>query len=641
MDCPDLDQVFSELAFSPMTLAFEETEPVSLERQRSLFSSLQESLRRAEQQCSSEAFQGDEKILHELWKCRSQYMLPAAEILANGSRKAPWRILYGQAGVLDFFLQLVASTEIIDDDLIFHSLRLVGNSCADTNENREILIRNNYFSAIVRHLTNEKLIQVAIPVLYNICIEFEPAQSQLAANRIVYILLTLLRQNAFAKHQALLDYVYELIEMVGEQEQGIALSPDATILLILDLLNDEVAISSPAHFTSLVTCLGTYLSNKRFQTVCLSHDLVATLLSVLERSLSFKDDEFSKEDIHALAQARLKINQTLAEISALPLFAEIYPLDSPLVGRLKTWLTSMEGQLQICSCVVLGNLARSDAVCEEMVNKHDIHKALILLLKSEARGAVLHSALGFLKNLAIAGNNKLRLGEAGLIAAVSGLWQYETVPQVQFIAISITRQVIISSVGNIARLLEDAPGTEKEFGPERKTYFSMLLVLFEKTDSTPIKTEIGRTVASICRTLIPKVREKDAVAEDLLKRTFKLHVETPLPVGAMVTQSQWPVVRSEGWFTLALMASTQDGLAAVSKCIEKMSVLPVFEEVFATDPTDSTEAENMQLNKDCGNIIVFLQELLKGDQYILPDSLRSAVQGLMDRHASRHLQLTN
>ncbi|PYI31412.1 ubiquinone biosynthesis protein [Aspergillus indologenus CBS 114.80] len=472
--------MFSTLTLSPMGLVVQESEPVPLEDQQSLLTSLQESLKKAEERCTIEAFIDDEKILYKLWKCRSRYMLPAAEALANGSRNAPWRILYGQAGILDFFLRLVASKEAIEDELLLHSLRLVGNSCADTNENREILVKNNYTSAIIRHLANPKLIQVAIPVLYNICIDFEPAQSQIAANKIVYIFLRLLKDNAFAKHPALLDYFYELIDL---------------------------------------GC--------------------------------------SKEDMHALAQARLKINQTLAEVSALPLFAELYPLDSDL------------DQLQICSCVVLGNLARSDAVCEEMVEKLNIHKALISLLKSEARGAVLHSVLGFLKNLAIAGNNKARLGEAGLIPAVSGLWQYETVPQVQFVATSITRQVIISS----------AP-----------TYLSLLLALFEKTDSAPIKTEIGRIVASICRTLVPRVREKDSGAEALLRKTFELHDDISLPV----------VVRSEGWFTLALMASTQGGLIVASKLL-------------AADSTDSTEADNLQLNKDRGNIIVLMQELLKSD----------------------------
>jgi len=45
---------------------------------------------------------------------------------------ASWRAPYGQSGILKFFLEVIASTEEIDTDLLLHSLRLVGNSCADT-----------------------------------------------------------------------------------------------------------------------------------------------------------------------------------------------------------------------------------------------------------------------------------------------------------------------------------------------------------------------------------------------------------------------------------------------------------------------------------------------------------------------------
>lgn len=44
---------------------------------------------------------------------------------------ASWRSPYGQTGILDFFLR-VAATEDVENDIMLHSLRLIGNSCADT-----------------------------------------------------------------------------------------------------------------------------------------------------------------------------------------------------------------------------------------------------------------------------------------------------------------------------------------------------------------------------------------------------------------------------------------------------------------------------------------------------------------------------
>jgi hypothetical protein len=265
---------------------------------------------------------------------------------------------------------------------------------------------------------------------------------------------------------------------------------------------------------------------------------------------------------------------------------------------------------------------------------------LISILRSDARGAVLHSALGILKNLAIAGDNRQCLGDAGIVPAVSRLWGYETVPQVQFAATSIVRQAIISSTANISRLLEFAP-TGQDSSTSQQTYLSSLLSLCEKTDSTPIKTEVGRIIASICRTLVPKSREADSEASTLLERLFTMHEDVALPVGAMIAQSQWPVVRSEGWFALALMASSKHGTAAVNNCLQKLDLYPLLEETMSTPVSDSAdEADKSKAAKDRDNIVVLIQELLKNDSNALPASQRATLERLMHSHVSQHLQGT-
>jgi hypothetical protein len=367
-----------------------------------------------------------------------------------------------------------------------------------------------------------------------------------------------------------------------------------------------------------VNSLAAYLDKERFQNACISNGMVEDVLFVLRRSFSIEIDETSKEEVSGIAQIRLKINQALGEVSASSLFAENYRLDSALAQTLKSWIVADEEQLQICACVMLGNLARSDEVCQVMVRNLKIHEELISVLESGSRGSVLHSVLGFLKNLAIAGDNRVSLAEAGIIPAVSRLWAFESVPQVQFMAASIARQVTISSMDNIARLL--APLSEDPDSPAHKrTYLSLLLSLFEKTDSAPIKTEIGRTVASICRTVTPKAREGDEAAKSLLEKLYTLHEGVARPVGAMITQTQWPVVRSEGWFALALMANNQSGCVAVVNCLHNEEVAMLLKktlngEVSASDASDeSSKPDETQVTKDRDNVFVLVQELLKNE----------------------------
>ncbi|UDD64783.1 hypothetical protein AFCA_011992 [Aspergillus flavus] len=608
-ECPSLDEIISSLVPMPPALAPGVSMPLSLEEQRTLFDTLQEALNMAKTRyqtsLTAEAegdypsfkqvnvlFEGLQDILYRLWTCRSSFMVQAAEALANGSRNPLWRLPYGQSGVLTFFLQLIASKEDVGTGLLLHALRLIGNSCADTDENRTIVVKGNYTSAIIQHLLNPELIKIVIPVIYNICIDFEPAQSQLAASKIVYILLKLLREDSFKDNESLLNFVYELIELTAEQEQGIEVSPDETISLLIDLAVNKGIAHTPSRFSCIATCSMAYLDNGRFQKICITRYMVADILSMLSKSLAFDAGWPSNE--------------------------------------------RTEDQLQICSCVMLGNLARSDEVCQAMVQDLNIHRDLISIVKSDAKGAVLYAALGFLKNLAIAGDNRLHLGRAGIIPAVSQLWEYETVPQVQFAATSIVRQVIIASVENVSHLLENFPGDE-----DHRTYLSQLLLLFEKTDSTPIRTEIGRIIASICRTLIPKSREQDEEADAILKRLFGIHSGIAFPLGAMISQTQWPVVRSEGWFALALMASSQPGSGTALECLEKMDLFPTLEQSLSAESLGSAdEANKLQLIKDRDNIIVLIQEILKQDPIQLSDSAKNTLRGLLNSQVLRNLDST-
>lgn len=45
----------------------------------------------------------------------------------------------------------------------------------------------------------------------------EPGQTQAAENRIVYVLLKLIKDGVLSENEALLDFAYELLELAAEQ----------------------------------------------------------------------------------------------------------------------------------------------------------------------------------------------------------------------------------------------------------------------------------------------------------------------------------------------------------------------------------------------------------------------------------------
>ena len=87
--CPSVEQILSEsLTALPPCLPAGGTETLQAEEQEKLFHSLQEASRNFKEgdEASVEALKTARTILGRLWECNSDYLVQAANDLANGSR---------------------------------------------------------------------------------------------------------------------------------------------------------------------------------------------------------------------------------------------------------------------------------------------------------------------------------------------------------------------------------------------------------------------------------------------------------------------------------------------------------------------------------------------------------------------------
>lgn len=303
------------------------------------------------------------------------------------------------------------------------------------------------------------------------------------------------------------------------------------------------------------------------------------------------DPESSDEDAKALVAMRSNMNQVLSDVSALPEFAATYPVTSAFTGNLRRWLSSQRVQLQVCACIILGNIARSDAACEEFVHKSQIHKPLIAILETANDSQILHAALGFLKNLALPPKNKVIIGDADIINILPRLWQMETLPQIQYSSISLTRQLAIQTFPNVRRLcvhLSDDPDSPAY----ERSRLSILIAIFKRTDAEPVKMEIARLITAICRAFTAThPHHSDDFEERHRKTFFGRHPDIGRPIAFMVSQTKWPVVRSEGWFVMALLARSPEGASCVSDLMHDMSVFqPLVETLTGKGLIDSTSS---------------------------------------------------
>ncbi|KAH0537223.1 hypothetical protein FGG08_005965 [Glutinoglossum americanum] len=664
-----------------------------------------------------DALRGVRNILDQMWWSESEFMTKAAEVLADGSRDPEWRIPYGEAGVLDFFLRVVA-TEGVEHNLMYHSLRLVGNSCADTetDANRARVVSQNYTLSIIKQLRDLNLAKIVVPVIYNVCVDYgmpppsswirslaesvrEPAQQQAANNGLNNELINLLCDRRFleAGGRNVVGYASRLIELIVSLPNGTNMSPENAVETLFGLTADPD--TDLEDFLTLISSAVAHLSDVRFQRYMIAQRSLEKPLSILVESysrFSQSDDlvpsisslDISSltprpevpEDEKLLSRMRFNLIESLSEISSIPEFAPTYPLDSPLIGSLRMWLTVPHTQLQVCACVMLGNLARSDDICWTMVHDFRIHEPLIAILEDGSDPQALHAVIGFLKNLALLAGNKAILGKARLLEVLSRLWALETIPHIQFAGVSLARQVISGSQENVARLLTPL-SPDPDSPAHSRTYLTLLLSLHGKSDQLPTKIEIARAVTAICRTLNtspPPTLNLDI--EDLKLRLFRLHIDVGQPIAVMLGQTKWPLIRSEAWFTFALMARHPEGAAVVSHALHSSEVFKTLVEtvtgmqftlealggvdeealfdstILNEEPTQEEamnqsdrqkkkESEEQMARIDRENAIVLVNELLKNNSghlapihcQILQDILhnKSVAQGSYDEFMER------
>ncbi|RFU33636.1 hypothetical protein B7463_g2692, partial [Scytalidium lignicola] len=521
--------------------------------------------------------------LAQLWLVRSEHIEQITERLADASRNPKWRIPIGDSGILDIYLRILC-TPSLTQTLTIHSLRLIGNSCADTDENRARIVASTCMPAIIKQLEDSSIVPFAVPVLYNICLDYEPAQLQASNSNLAKELISLISGSRLNESRAFLNQICKLVDLLISQPSEAELAPANTAAVLLKIAADKEWPSDMDDFISLVNTAIAYLRHPRFQKALIQYGgLEATLIVLVDSYTRFDDPSteapaLDQEEAKILSEMRSNLNQVLSDVSALPEFKEAYPVVSPFSSSLRRWLSSPQLQLQVCACIMLGNLARSDEACEEFVFTSKVHYLLIDVIRNTKDAQLLHAALGFLKNLALPSKNKTALGEAGLLLELPRLWSLDALQQIQYSSISLARQLIIGNFENVRQVCKRL--SEDENSPAYlRSNLSLLISLFERTDVEPIKMEISRLITGVCRVFNSHKGLSLEEIERIRKKFFVMHPDVGRPLSYMVTQSKWPVVRSEGWFVFALMSRYPESAQCISDIFHDVAVFQALTEV--------------------------------------------------------------
>ncbi|KAK3942673.1 hypothetical protein QBC46DRAFT_425822 [Diplogelasinospora grovesii] len=583
----------------------------------------------------------------QAWLTGSEDLDLIAEKIADGARDPSWRLPIGDSGLLSLFLTIIPSVEGLRQPLKIHALRIIGNSSADCDENRARVVESGQLTGTVMNLlSDDTLLAFVIPVLYNVCVDYPPAQKQVCEAALSSKLVDILSSERLMRCEAFLNLIIRILELLVDQDAEPRVANPFSPSLLLNLALSNPRLFDLEDYTSLLTVALAYLTYEQLQKQFLESRSFELLQQAFEDSYARFDISSAAandpETIDQLRQCWQAFESIFADVSAQPAFGQIYPLGSPAVARLVTWLApqnSTHPHMQTAACLSLGNLSRSDESSMALVQSVYQHLSTILSnalppapgstpATTSTPGSttpvggpsaqLLHAALSFLKNLAIPAANKPLLGSL-LATTLPRLWTTtSTQPQVQFAAVSLTRLLLVNCPANVRRIC--SPLSPDPASPAHdRSNLHVLMDLSKRADAEPTKMEIARAICSVCRVLHstpvltvlpedwapPPTDQKDvgdaehstttSSSSSRRGRFYEAHSDMAKSLSELIAQRLFPTVRSEAFFVFALMSRSLDGARMVLRALQPFEACrALVEAVTGRDMFDGTRLAGVE-----------------------------------------------
>lgn len=529
----------------------------------------------------------------------------ATKLLADGSRYESYRLLFGDNNVLDFYLDILAEDEN-EHDWTSDALRLVGNSCADLDINRERALAKLKLPALLLRLNKEDKADITIGLLCNLCLDYEPAQVALRANRLFPSIIQLFERRCY--NLDFLPQVSFLLDIAIE-EFNPELYPNTQAITVTYqvIITPGVDIETQISLANAILAL---LEYEQIQKALIENDKVSTLLDLFVFSYTqdaanaeYQSSSTSEsklyhpaqdpEDEAQLTALRSALSARLWDITALTEFTVKYSPISEFVQRLIAWLSIDEPQMQVCACSILRNVASSDQNATNLVMTLKIHRLLTVLLDRSSNLQVLEELIRLMKNLAVPAANKKELQN---FESVTLLWSKFQSPTLHYAAVSHVRQLLRGCFENVLRFLGQNTSAKND------SYASRLLQLYSNTNDPAIKTEVTRTIVELWRTTNSgdgeEVCSQGFLMEKAVREVNLQPDEMIQPVVAIIVESENPSLVTEGWFGLALMASSQQLGEAIYNALCGGANKGIFKAAVSNQEAHSKDRDNARILAD-------------------------------------------
>lgn len=323
-----------------------------------------------------------------------------------------------------------------DIHVITQVCRALGNICYENDKGRSLLLEEETVPHILHVLERAA------------CVSDEEGRSlrNVAAGFLLNILVTQEKLQQQILKQGVLDILRKFLILDGTDPAGEETTTH--VLLVLGLLADAVPLGDALLDEQLCKitvqvlgastspevsemCLELLHAQAEYETVkeyLANVGLCELLITLLEKHKPLVDDDEARNLMKTACD--LIVLVLTGDNSMNALYAEG---KGQVFQSMVSWLSSEDEDLQITGVLAMGNFARTDKHCIQMVEAGVSKKLLILVRRNNSPDGDIrlqHALLSALRNLVIPAQNKATVLNDGLIEAVTPMLVVPTFPVV-------------------------------------------------------------------------------------------------------------------------------------------------------------------------------------------------------------------
>ena len=590
-------------------------------------------------------------LLRQAWTLKSNDTQELLVVLSVASRDQKLRSLFGgyfdqtsrpQDSILAYVLDPIIRDHCgaRDSEVLQNALRLVSNCVADSNHNRKLALQKNAIKILLRLGRQRKSIDFVIPVLYNLCVEYDdpveqveqgtpvaskanPAQLKLAhsdtENAAIKTLLDMLSGTSMENddRQTLLAALIEMAALTAPEDLVcIGVTPEMDSVTRWETLyrgtrwlfgHQARALASHSGDAAVSICkaLLNLLALQEAKEILISERLLQNLAEMSHivdaKAQELLGDDEEAETLANLQRCEKALLREFYTLSGMPEFAKMYTIDDDFIQlcierpqnpELWTHHPHPFMPTMAIAYTVLANITIFEEVAFQLVHGYRVHETLQAVLRDFDTVDALYPALGFSSRLALPSANKQEMVNCGMLDAIRRFLGAPNrrdpkhwTPALRVEALTVLRRLISGQFETLTILHQ---------GSDSGCYWRDVLDLFTACNDTSTKIEVGRLFVEHFRTI--------SAAQDQLSHQSKLYDQTmnqnnlAEPIAFLACEGASPGAKAEGWFGLGLMTFWTQPRAHVLRVMQNTRMLEEIDKVSSmVDASNRPCVDNLRL----------------------------------------------